>query len=174
MMEIKACGHRFCRACLDNWLADQNTCPMCRDVLFFLDERRSYVFGERRVLSRQEVLEIRDMGAPAAARVEARSAFRREERQGAWDYRNLWDSVVYTHAERLEEWSTDFLRAVDEEAGYEDVLVMENERHAEGMQATRGLNEELREYNEVEEEDHDYDEEEGVKEITDMFEIVRI
>lgn len=27
---LTACGHRFCKACLDEWLARHSTCPMCK------------------------------------------------------------------------------------------------------------------------------------------------
>lgn len=37
---LTACGHRFCKACLDEWLARHSTCPMCkshtdRDTVYY-------------------------------------------------------------------------------------------------------------------------------------------
>ncbi|KXT00947.1 hypothetical protein AC578_8178 [Pseudocercospora eumusae] len=39
-VKIQACGHRFCRQCICQWLSlkSKNTCPTCRRVLFALDD----------------------------------------------------------------------------------------------------------------------------------------
>jgi hypothetical protein len=34
-IQIKACKHIFGTACLKTWAQDKNTCPMCRQELFF-------------------------------------------------------------------------------------------------------------------------------------------
>lgn len=38
---LTACGHRFCKACLDEWLARHSTCPMCK---FHTDRDTVYYF----------------------------------------------------------------------------------------------------------------------------------
>lgn len=35
---IVVCGHVYHRQCLEDWLADHNTCPMCRQALFIEDD----------------------------------------------------------------------------------------------------------------------------------------
>lgn len=34
-VRIKECGHEFCYDCLETWVQRNNTCPMCRNQLFF-------------------------------------------------------------------------------------------------------------------------------------------
>jgi hypothetical protein len=66
MTEIKECGHVFCLDCLDTWMEENNTCPMCRAVLYKMKTRKTGFEGDMRSYERREFLEIRDIGAPAA------------------------------------------------------------------------------------------------------------
>ncbi|KAH7383222.1 hypothetical protein BKA66DRAFT_392800, partial [Pyrenochaeta sp. MPI-SDFR-AT-0127] len=65
MIEIINCGHKLCWKCLTRWLLEKNTCPMCRDVLFYQDtwsEHRSD--SDQPMDSSRPLLELRDMGVP--------------------------------------------------------------------------------------------------------------
>ncbi|KAL1801410.1 hypothetical protein ACET3X_001752 [Alternaria dauci] len=33
-IELKTCGHIFGKTCIETWLEDSNSCPMCRKVLY--------------------------------------------------------------------------------------------------------------------------------------------
>jgi hypothetical protein len=66
MTEIKECGHVFCLDCLDTWMEENNTCPLCRAVLYKMKTRKTGFEGDMRSYERREFLEIRDIGAPAA------------------------------------------------------------------------------------------------------------
>ncbi|RMZ67632.1 Peroxisome biogenesis factor 10 [Pyrenophora seminiperda CCB06] len=39
MRKIKRCGHCFCYDCLNTWLRESPTCPMCRARLFWIKRR---------------------------------------------------------------------------------------------------------------------------------------
>ena len=66
MMQIKGCGHCFCFDCLETWLGESNTCPMCRAYLFCRKPGGEKTSQEvMSYASEREYLEIRDMGAPA-------------------------------------------------------------------------------------------------------------
>ncbi|KAF1845464.1 uncharacterized protein K460DRAFT_366344 [Cucurbitaria berberidis CBS 394.84] len=119
MVEIIACGHQLCLSCLDRWLVERITCPMCRDVLVIQDERSSYFFGDPRPFSEREILEIRDMGAPAVSGLVSRGELDLEEgRQDAW-----WQ--VFGGVERRERWWADVIREGDVRAGWSDAWTME-------------------------------------------------
>ncbi|KAF2678263.1 hypothetical protein K458DRAFT_409016 [Lentithecium fluviatile CBS 122367] len=40
-LKLTTCGHVFGKACLETWLRDHNTCPMCRATLFAFGLGRS-------------------------------------------------------------------------------------------------------------------------------------
>ena len=67
MYVIKSCSHMFCIGCLDLWLKEQNTCPMCRRVLF--TQWKDSMKEMDDWIGLMEYLDIVDIGGPAATRM---------------------------------------------------------------------------------------------------------
>jgi hypothetical protein len=62
LIYIKDCMHIFCFICLLHWLYEHNTCPVCRNILWLAH------FGHSHFASVHQMLEVLDIGEPAARR----------------------------------------------------------------------------------------------------------
>ena len=87
-----SCGHHFCSRCLANWLNSNNTCPMCRGVLFSALSDFSTITGIEERLGLLELyalqhdLSERDEGIRAELRIFLQ---RRREMAAAQDPRDF-------------------------------------------------------------------------------------
>jgi len=53
---IGKCKHQFCCACIDTWLNNNNTCPMCRKKV--QSETHGYFEGDKNLLKLSRLIGI--------------------------------------------------------------------------------------------------------------------
>jgi len=68
-----ACGHFFCRKCLDSWLEERNHCPMCRETVGQTQDQIDACSAKRAAELEEESRALRSAlhDTPAAQRLAA-------------------------------------------------------------------------------------------------------
>jgi hypothetical protein len=80
---IERCSHRFCIGCLESWLEKNQTCPMCRQVLF--DIWQDNIEDIKCSMDVVEYLDVADVGVSAATRM--------NEGRYRCDRKNSWEMI---------------------------------------------------------------------------------